>query len=114
LLLSHAMRPLVWFLTGCSNLILRAFGDRTSFTEARLSRDELQHLVEEATKIGSVDPGAGAIASRALGFGEIMVAEIMVPRDRMIALKRGASVKESRRLILEEGHQRMPVYDGGI
>jgi CBS domain containing-hemolysin-like protein len=35
LALSRIMRPLVWFLTACSNAVLRLFGDSTSFTEAR-------------------------------------------------------------------------------
>ncbi len=112
--LAYLMRPLVWFLTACSNVFLRMFGDQTTFTEARLSRDELQQLVEEAAKTGSVDPRASEIASRALGFGEITVAEVMVPRTRVVALRRGAPPEEVQRVILEEGHSRMPVYDGSI
>jgi putative hemolysin len=114
LALSHVMRPLVWFLTACSNLVLRMFGDKTTFTEARLSRDELQQLVEEAAKTGSIDPRASEIASRALGFGEVTVAEVMVPRNRIVALRRGAPPDEVQRVILEEGHSRMPVYDGSL
>jgi putative hemolysin len=114
LVLSQIMRPLVWVLEGTSNLFLRIFGDRTTFTESRLSRDELQQLVEEAAKTGSVDPRASEIASRALGFGEVTVAEVMVPRARMVALRRGAPPDEVQRVILEEGHSRMPVYDGSL
>jgi putative hemolysin len=114
LALSQLMRPLVWFLTACSNLVLRLFGDSTNFSEARLSRDELQQLVEEAGKTGSVDPRASEIASRALGFGEVSVAEVMVPRNRVVALRRGAPADEVQRVILEEGHSRMPVYDGNL
>lgn len=114
LFLSHVMRPLVWLLTSVSNLVLRAFGDKTTFTEARLSRDELQELVEEAAKTGSVDPRASEIASRALEFEGISVAEVMVPRNRVVALRRGAPPEEVQRVILEEGHSRMPVYDGSI
>src|SRR5262245_31649669 len=112
--LSQLMRPLVWFVTLISNAILRPFGDSTTFTEARLSRDELQQLVEEAAKTGSVDPRASEIASRALGFGEVTVAEVMVPRTRVVALRRGAPPEEVQRVILEQGHSRMPVYDGSI
>jgi putative hemolysin len=112
--LSSIMRPLVWVLTLVSNLFLRFFGDRTTFSEARLSRDELQQLVEEAAKTGSVDPRASEIASRALGFGEVTVAEVMVPRNRVVALRRGAPPEEVQRAILEEGHSRMPVHDGNI
>ena len=112
--LSQAARPLVWVLTSISNLFLRFFGDRTTFSEARLSRDELQQLVEEAAKTGSVDPRASEIASRALGFGEVTVAEVMVPRNRVVALRRTAPPEEVQRVILEEGHSRMPVYDNNI
>lgn len=112
--LARVMRPLVWFLTAASNLFLRFFGDRTTFTEARLSKDELQQLVEEAAKTGSVDPRASEIASRALGFGEVSVAEVMVPRTRVVALRRGAQADEVQRVILEQGHSRMPVYDGNM
>ena len=114
LVISQFLRPVVWTLTAASNLLLRFFGDKTTFTEARLSRDELQQLVEEAAKTGSVDPRASEIASRALGFGEVTVAEVMVPRNRVVALRRGAPSEEVQRVILEEGHSRMPVFDGSI
>ena len=113
-IISKVMRPVIWSLTAVSNLFLRFFGDKTTFTEARLSRDELQQLVEEAAKTGSVDPRASEIASRALGFGEVTVAEVMVPRTRVVAIRRGAPPEEVQRAILEEGHSRMPVYDGSI
>ncbi|MFT3694497.1 MAG: hemolysin family protein [Kofleriaceae bacterium] len=112
--MSRIVRPVVWLLTGVSNLFLRFFGDRTNFTEARLSKDELQQLVEEAAKTGSVDPRASEIASRALGFGEVTVAEVMVPRNRVVALRRNAPADEVQRLLLEEGHSRMPVYDNNL
>ena len=56
--LSQIVRPAVWLLTKLSNVFLGIFGDRTTFSESRLSRDELQQLVEEAAKTGSVDPRA--------------------------------------------------------
>jgi putative hemolysin len=113
-LISQIFRPIVWVLTASSNVVLRFFGDKTTFTETRLSRDELQQLVEEAAKTGSVDPRASEIASRALGFGEVTVAEVMVPRNRVVAIRRGAPPEEVQRVILEEGHSRMPVYDTTI
>ncbi|HEV7555440.1 MAG TPA: CNNM domain-containing protein, partial [Kofleriaceae bacterium] len=100
LALSQLFRPIVWLLTKVSNFFLRFFGDKTTFTEGRLSRDELQQLVEEAARTGSVDPRASEIASRALGFGEVTVAEVMVPRNRVVAIRRGAPTEEVQRVIL--------------
>jgi putative hemolysin len=112
--LSWLMRPVVWFLTASSNVVLRLFGDRTSFTEGRLSAEELQQLVEEATKQGTVDPRAGEIASRAFEMGDLTLGELMVPRERIIALRRHASAEEIRQVMLEHGHSRMPVYEGAV
>jgi hypothetical protein len=56
---SWLARPVVAVLTGASNLVLRAFGDSTNVTETRLSRDELQQMVDEAAASGSVDAKAG-------------------------------------------------------
>ena len=111
LLLARAMRPLVWFLTGCSNLVLKLFGDRTSFSEARVSREELRELVEEAAKAGSMDLPTSEIAARALEFNDVTVAEVMVRRDRIVAIPQGAPPEEVQRVFLEEGHSRMPVFD---
>jgi putative hemolysin len=112
--LSALMRPLVWFLTKCSNLVLRMFGDSTSFTEARVSRDEIRELVNEAAKVGSVDARSSEIAARALEFGDVHVAEVMVRRDRVIAIPHDAPPEEVQRILLEEGHSRMPVYEGDL
>ena len=112
--ISWLVQPLVWFLTASSNLILRFFGDRTTFTESRLSPDELQQLVEEAAKSGSLDPRAGEIASRAFDLGNIPLSAVMVPRSRIVALRRHSSAEEIKQVLLEHGHSRMPVYEGTL
>jgi putative hemolysin len=112
LALSVLARPIVWFLTASSNVVLKPFGDRTTFTEARHSADELQQLVDEATKAGTLHPRAGEIASRALELAELTVAEVMVPRQQVVLLPRHAQPDELHRILLEHTHSRMPVYDG--
>jgi putative hemolysin len=112
--LARLMRPLVWFLTVCSNAVLRVFGDRTTFIESRVSRDELRQLVEDAAKVGSMHPQTSVIAARALSFEDVTVAELMVPRASIVALGRGATTAAIRRTILEQGHSRMPVFDGDL
>ena len=38
----------------------------------------------------------------------------MIPKSQIVALRRHASVEEVQRVILEQGHSRMPVYDGSL
>jgi putative hemolysin len=112
--LSNLTRPLVWLLTASSNLVLKLFGDRTNFIESRLSTEELQQMVTEAAKAGTVHPQAGEIAARALDFSELTVSEVMVPRRQVVSLSLDTSPEELRRTLLEHTHSRMPVWRDSI
>jgi len=112
--LSTIMRPIVWLLTQASNLVLRPFGDRTTFSESRLSAEEIEQLVDEAGKVGALDEPTAEITSRALAFRDLTAGDVMVPRSRIVALPRDAAPDELKRMLLEEGRSRMPVYDGTL
>jgi putative hemolysin len=112
--LATVARPLVWLLTATSNLLLRPFGDRTTFAESRLSIEELEQLVDEAGRAGALDAPTAEIASRALAFRDLTAADVMVPRSRIVGLPRDASLDELKQKLLEEGRARMPVYDGTL
>jgi putative hemolysin len=114
LLLSTVAKPLVWLLSSSANVLLRPFGDSTTFTETRHSPGELQQLVEEAAQAGTVHPEAAEIAARALSLPELTVAEVMVPRQEVVAISQDASMEELRRVLLEQTHSRLPVYEGTI
>jgi putative hemolysin len=114
LALSSLARPVVWLLTQASNVVLRPFGDRTTFTEARLSVEEIEQLVDEAGKVGALDAPTAEITSRALAFRDLTAGDVMVPRSRVVALPRNAPPEELKRLLLEEGRSRMPVHDGTL
>lgn len=112
--LSIVARPLVWLLSSSANLLLRPFSDKTTFTEVRHSRQEIQHIVEEARQAGTVHPEAAKIANRALSLPDLKVSEVMVPRQSVIAISQDIDRGELRRLLLEQTHSRLPVYEGQI
>jgi putative hemolysin len=112
LVLSQMARPLVWVLTASSNIVLRPFGDRTTFTETRPSVDELQQLMEESTRAGEVHPHAGEIAARALELPELTAEDVMVPRQEVAMVPIDADREALSRIVVERAHDRMPVFDG--
>jgi putative hemolysin len=109
LLLSRIASPAVWLLTAASNLVLRPFRDRTTFTESRLSPEELRQLVEEAAEAGALDAHTGEIASRALDLGELRVSAVMVPRGSIVALEATATPDEVRAALRDRPFARYPV-----
>jgi putative hemolysin len=112
--LSWLTHPVVWLLTTSSNFLLKPFGDRTTFAETRYSAEELQLMVDEAMKAGTVHPGAGEIASRALDFPDLTAEDVMIPREQVVMLPRHAPPAEVRRTLLEDRHTRLPIYEGRL
>jgi putative hemolysin len=113
LALSFLVRPIVGALVWSSNLVLKPLGDSTNFSESRYSPEEIQALVEEAKNSGSLHPRAAEIASRALDFPDLTAFEVMVPRQRVVMLQRGAAMDDIHRTIIEHPHTRLPVYENG-
>jgi putative hemolysin len=110
-LLSRVSRPLIWFLTAASNIVLRPFRDQTTFTEARLSSDELQQLVDEAIAAGTVDRETGEIASRAIDLGRLKAFSVMIPQNEIAWISLEATQARVERILREKPHARYPVLD---
>jgi magnesium and cobalt exporter, CNNM family len=105
-------KPLVWLLTASSNLVLRPFKDHTSFSETRLSPEELQLLVEESASAGALHAESAKIASLALQLADRKANALMVPRTKIVSFEVGASESQVLELLQAEPHTRYPVYEG--
>jgi putative hemolysin len=110
--LATVVRPLVWMLTATSNAVLRLVGDRTSFTEARLSPEEIQELVEEAARVGSLDKDTSDLASRAIGFRDLRAVDVMVPRSDIVLAPKNVTAVEFDALTRGGLYSRVPVFEG--
>lgn len=109
--LSWLARPIVWLLSSSANLVLKPFGDTTTFTETRHSAEELQRLVQEAAKAGTIPPDTGEIVIRALELPELRAADVIVPRQDVIMLPHDASHEQLLRVAKEHPYNRLPVYE---
>ena len=114
LVLGWLARPAVWLLSTSSNLVLRVFHDRTNFVEGMLTRDDLAHLVEEASSGGAIDLSTGRLVARALEFSQLRVADVMVPRRFVHAVPEDADANALRVAMLDLGHRRVPVFRHSI
>jgi putative hemolysin len=110
--LARACGPLVSLLTASSNLVLRAFGDSTSFVESQISRDELLAALEKATDVGEVSSHAGRIAAQAIELDDLHAGAVMVPRGSVVGVASTASRDEITHLIATTDEDRFPVLRG--
>jgi putative hemolysin len=103
-----AMRPVLVPLSLLSRLLAP---DRKLPT---ISRAELEVLAEIGRREGAIDEAEWEVVSNVMNLDQVAVSEIMTPRTQVVAVPASASVEEAQKLMLEEGHLRLPVYEGSI
>ena len=110
----YLTRPLTWFLSKASNLLLGAFGiSNVHGTEAHTS-DELRLLIDQSKESGEIQDSEHELIENVFQFNDRMVKQIMVPRTKLAALDVNMSEEQVLELVFSEGYSRLPVYEGNI
>lgn len=97
-------------LTWASNLVLKPFKDKTSFTESRISEEEFKLMLEEGTKTGVIDKTEHELIESIFEFTDTAAKDVMIPRPDIVALNIDMAREDAVRKVLDEGYSRMPVY----
>ena len=80
--------------------------------ELAVKEEALLEFVKSESEDGVIEQDEKDMIERILGFSETTVREVMVPRIDVVAAKKGMTVEELIHLFEEEGHSRIPVYEG--
>lgn len=113
-ILKSLFTPAIWFVHALSNLILKPFKDRTSFSESRISEEELKLMLEEGTKSGAIDRTEHELISSIFEFTDTTAKEVMVPRTDVVAVDLTTPREKLLKIVVEEGYSRLPVFNGSI
>lgn len=108
-LLYRVFLPVIWLLNTFANLFLRAF--RVTPRDEVISTftlDELESIVNESKRGGTVNDAAGIIAG-ALDFTEHTTAEIMVPVADLVTVPQGVTPKQVEKAVGRTGFSRFVV-----
>jgi CBS domain containing-hemolysin-like protein len=77
--------------------------------DAAVIGEEIRTVVDEGTREGVLEQGAGAMIERVMEFQHEDVGAIMTPRTDMICIPVDSSLEEARQQLIESGHSRVPV-----
>jgi putative hemolysin len=116
LLFARSVRPALWLIKGTGNLLLRGLGVQPAGQAASVahSAEELSALVAESRAAGELRPYAGRILGNVFRLGRTRLRDVMVPRERVVAIDRSIDSDALLDLIKESGFTRIPVYDGAL
>lgn len=113
-ILSKIFFPLTRFLTLSSNLVLKIFGDRTNFSEANLTEEELRTILYESHKAGTIKKYEHELLDNVFDFSDIAVSQIMTPRSQLFAVDLSEPFDKNLQSIISSGYTRIPVYKDKI
>jgi CBS domain containing-hemolysin-like protein len=114
LVFARTVRPALWLIKSSGNLLVRALGVSPAgqATEDVHTSEELSVLVAESRAAGEIRPYAGRMLGNVFRLGRTRLRDVMVPREKVVAIDRGIDTNTLLDLIKESGFTRIPVYDG--
>ncbi len=109
------MRPLIYFLNGTANRIVRSLGiePQEELASARSSR-ELGSLVARSAQQGLLDTKVARRVEHSVELGERTAADAMTPRPRVKFVDATDPVQTVLALATKSGHARFPVLGESV
>ncbi|WP_405020720.1 hemolysin family protein [Kitasatospora sp. NBC_00070] len=110
-LFSAACRPLISFLNGSADRMVRAFGiePQEELGHARTPA-ELVSLARHSAKEGAIDEQSATLFVKTLSLADLTAESVMTPRVDVTALQRDATASDVLNLTRATGFSRFPVY----
>ena len=103
------MKPVLLPLSLLSRLLARR-----GRSESTVSRAELEVLAKIGRREGTLRDAETQIVTNLMNLNKVVVGEVMTPRTDIVAVPIDATIEEAKSLMLDEGHLRIPVYEGSL
>ena len=108
-------KPCIIILNGTANFLIRIIGlEPPKENEEHHSPEEIRMLLEDSTKKGEIEQEEHKLLDNIFDFSDTSVKQIMVPRNKIIALEKDSSLETILETLIENGYSRIPLYDNEI
>lgn len=106
--------PVILIFTGTSNFILKLLRIGPTKRSPLISEEELRLMIEIGKEEGVLSDEERKMLHRIFEFGDTKVSDVMVPKDKIVAVNIKSGSEEVLNIFVEEGHARLPVYEGFV
>jgi putative hemolysin len=101
-------KPVIVPLNLVSGLLPKREGEPT------VSRAEIEVLANIGRREGTLDESEWQVVSNVIRLDEVTIGEVMTPRTDVTAISVDSTVDHAKNVMLDEGHLRIPVYEGNM
>jgi putative hemolysin len=113
LFISRIFKPLVWFLTKSSDIVLRLLGQKPSI-ESPVTEEEILVQIDQGTQAGVIEETEQDMVEGVFRMHERRVFSLMTPRSEIVWLDVKDSPQEIQKVIEESMFSRFPVCEDSL
>lgn len=110
-LFTYVLWPICIIFTGLKKLLVKVF--KLTKSEG-VTEEEILNIVEEASEDGALNKSESELISNAIEFHDCEVGEVLVPRVNVVAIPVDLPMDKIKRVFLQNGYSRLPVYTDSI
>ncbi|MFQ5799630.1 MAG: hemolysin family protein, partial [Bacteroidota bacterium] len=107
----YVLYPLVRISSWVSGLLVGFFKVESSQVSNFFTKHDMDLILRESAEVGLVKREDRMLISRVFALGDQLVHEVMIPRTEIIAVGKGASMREVHELFISSGFSKIPAYD---
>jgi CBS domain containing-hemolysin-like protein len=105
------MKPVVWFLEGATEIVLKWLGLKPPGADDDvLSEAELRMLVSRSTEGGEIEQQEQEMLYKVFDFADKEAKDVMVPRPEVVALSIDLPPEQCLEAVMDSPYTRYPVY----
>jgi putative hemolysin len=106
------LSPVTYLLTIASGAVIRLFGGNPHHRSPLITEEELKMMITIGKEEGFYGDNERRMLERIFHFDEVLVGDVMTTLDNVVSVPVDIDPEELERVLLEEGHNRIPVHQG--
>lgn len=114
MVLMRLLYPIATFFTWAGRMLLRLFRIPTKRRSPLVTEEEIKVMIQMGREAGVLAEDELRMLHRIFEFSDSLVQEVMVFRDQIAAVDLNAKADDALDVLIEEGHSRIPVYEGSL
>lgn len=112
--LAVVLRPIIWFLSVSTNIVLRIFGVDPKEKDETVSEEDIVIMLDAGADEGTLKQDDIEYIKNVFKLERMTADEVMTHRNSVVAIPMDATDGEILSIINDEGYSRIPVYTESI
>jgi putative hemolysin len=111
---SYVFYPVIFIFSRIARFITRIVGNGTIPQNMFITREELRVLLDVSDSSASTSTINRKRVRRIIRFGDTTVGEAMIPLADVVGLNENRPIDDAIRLVMKNGFNRLPLYQGNL